>query len=62
MCRSAPAQRVLSPTGTWSFSLASSFGMCLNSEVLKGMFLWRTRYPLCEVPIKPVPKRPEDGS
>ena len=26
--------------------LASRFTMCLNCEVLKGMFPWRTRYPL----------------
>ena len=26
--------------------LASSFTMCLNCGVLKGMFPWRTRYPL----------------
>ena len=29
-----------------SLFLASSFRMCLNCEVLKGMFPWRTRYPL----------------
>ena len=29
-----------------SLSLASSFTMCLNCEVLQGMFPWRTRYPL----------------
>ena len=34
------AQRVPSPF------LASSFGIGLSCEVLKGMFLWRTRYPL----------------
>ena len=38
-----------------SLSLAGSFRMCLNCEVLKGMFHWRTRYPLSQVPIKPVP-------
>ena len=36
--------------------LASSFRMCVNCGVLKGMFPWRTRYPLSWVPIKPVPK------
>ena len=35
--------------------LASSFRMCLNCEVLKGMLPWRTKYPLSQVPIKPVP-------
>ena len=29
-----------------SLFLASSFRMCLNCAVLKGMFPWRTRYPL----------------
>ena len=29
-----------------SLFLASSFGMCLHCEVLKGMFPWKTRYPL----------------
>ena len=28
-----------------SLFLASSFRMCLNCAVLKGMFPWRTRYP-----------------
>ena len=28
-----------------SLFLASSFRMCLNCEVFKGMFPWRTRYP-----------------
>ena len=28
-----------------SLSLAGSFRMCLNCEVLEGMFSWRTRYP-----------------
>ena len=36
---SAPPKRVLPPP-------VSSFRMCLNCEVLKGMFPWRTRYPL----------------
>ena len=35
--------------------LASSFRKCFDCEVLKGMFPWRTRYPLSLVPIKPVP-------
>ena len=39
---SAPAKRVLSPTGT-CLLLASSFGKCLNCAILKGMFPWRTR-------------------
>ena len=38
-----------------SLFLASSFRMCLNCEALDGMFPWRTRYPLSQVPIKPVP-------
>ena len=38
--------------------IASSFRMCLNCEELKGMYPWRTRYPLSQVPIKPVPKHP----
>ena len=38
-----------------SLFLANSFRMCLNCEVLKGIFPWRTRYPLSWVPIKPVP-------
>ena len=38
-----------------SLSLASGFRMRLICEVLKGMFPWRTRYPLSQVPIKPVP-------
>ena len=29
-----------------SLFLAISFRMCLNCEALKGMFPWRTRYPL----------------
>ena len=29
-----------------SIFLASSFRMCLNHGVLKGMFPWRTRWPL----------------
>ena len=29
-----------------SFLFAGSFGRCLNCEVLKGMFPWRTRYTL----------------
>ena len=32
--------------GVPSLFLASSFRMCLTCEVLKGMFPWRTRYPL----------------
>ena len=44
------AQRVPSPF------LASSFTTCLICEALKGMFPWRIRYPLSEVPIKPVPR------
>ena len=40
----APAKRLLSPTnGYLVFVLASSFRMCLDCEVLKGMFPWRTR-------------------
>ena len=39
-------KRVLSPTGTCSLFLASSFRMCLKCEALKSMFPWRTRYPL----------------
>ena len=38
-----------------SLSLASGSRNCLNCEVLKGMFPWRTRHPLSQVPIKPVP-------
>ena len=38
-----------------SLFLAIGFRMCLAGEVLKGMFPWRTRYPLSYVPIKPVP-------
>ena len=38
-----------------SLFLASCFTMCFNCEVFKGMFPWRTRYPLSQVPIKPVP-------
>ena len=29
-----------------TFVIAGSFRMCLNCEVLKGMFAWRTRCPL----------------
>ena len=29
-----------------SFGLANSFTMCVICEVLKGLFPWRTRYPL----------------
>ena len=39
-----------------SFLLASSFRLCLDCDVLKGMFPWRTRYPLSSVPVKPMPK------
>ena len=42
---SAPAKQVLSPMGTWFF-LAGSFRKGLICAVLKGMFPWRTRYPL----------------
>ena len=38
-----------------SLFLASSFRTCLNCEVLKGMFPWRTRHPLSQAPIKPAP-------
>ena len=40
-----------------SLVLASSFTMCLNVEVLKGIFPWRARYPLSlQVPMRPAPK------
>ena len=39
-----------------SFFLASSFRNCLNGAVLKGMFPWRTRRPLSQGPIEPVPR------
>ena len=42
---SAPAKRVLSPTGTRLF-LASSSWRCSNFAVLRGMFPWSTRCPL----------------
>ena len=29
-----------------SCCLSNSFRMCLNCEVIRGMFPWRTRYPL----------------
>ena len=38
------AQRVPSQSFSREQSLASSFGMCLNREVLKGMLSWMTRY------------------
>ena len=41
---SAPLNRYLTQRVP-SLSLASSFTMCLDSEGLKGMFPWRTRYP-----------------
>ena len=46
-----------SPNGYPDLLLASSFRMCLDCEVLRGMFPWRTRYPLsrCRLRLSPFP-------